>query len=1593
MKKVPLILTILLLLATAAGAADFAQDLEKLTQHPHRLTGTPEGAEAGRYVEQRLQEIGVPVVLGQEFEFPQVEVKRCEMEVGGQKLPLLPMRSNGLMWPVTPPEGIRGKILYAGLGRPEDYGDRSPAGRIVVLDYNAGDTWLEAFRQGARAVVFAAASPIKEPQVHWVANNANLPRYFFEGDAASLPEDAEAVIHSEIVWEQSSGRSVFGLIRGTEPTFRMGKEEMIILAAPLDSFGEVPHRSPGARGAANVAALLQIASELVQNPPKRDVLLAFFDGESRSHTGASAFYRALVDEGDVQADVRRQKVEKEQAFLRELEQALPQDNPLAASREVRRELMKRLRQVTETIAGEYADRLFVLRQEKRRLDPGSNDARRQELEAEIERVTEEKTALNDLRRAIQSEELDTADAAGLRRIYDLVLQQTRLRLRELENEARFVQDDLRLKELVGDRFIALHASLLLGDSSNHWGLMIGGDSQMTSPQDNPGFYVWIQSLFLRNWRELAEKNAAPPGFEIASADGSVSPPRILWSAPFLIHSGEVAGRFGVYNLAFGTTQERLPREGSPADTVQALRFENIQSQASEVAVLLQAAASDPAFSRSSVIQKDWEFQLDKPAMGRRQGNPLPNRPMVDTTVQIRMKEPSGVVYQPRKMTAFEDFMAVRTNRNGTYSYGPTSLEQWRVKGFALTTNERGELLASSDTATFSSPTTRLNMFYGRQGSAVLAADVQGEMKVGWDQAITHTAVMEAASDSLLDTTKSFSMTMDGVVTWFVEDRVDSVKLFNLNDIAVLGIRETPTKAEAEEWAGPATRETAGTGIEVGEGYSPVDTLARSSVDLYQLNESRISILRGSGILGRSVEELHGRADDLIQQGEATDDTALRGALQTSAFMSSRPVYRDVRQMLDDLVKAVLILLALAVPFAFALERLLIGSTSIYKQIMWFVGFFVATFLLLYFTHPAFEISKAPIIIFLGFALVVLSVLVIFIIMQKFEVELKVLQGMTTTVHLADVSRFGTIMAAMGMGISTMRRRPLRTALTAITVVLLTFTILGFASFGTHTDVVKLYVMPPPPYSGVMVRQVNWNPLNQDVLNLIEGRWGDEATVTGRYWIAPDTNRPYGVAVSRADGTQSLAMRGVLGIEPGELEHRADLSRLLGVQGAPREGMAWITRAVASRLKAKPGDEIMVGGVPLEVGPLLDPVAVVSVVDTDGSSILPVDFIEMSARQQPAQQEGSEGSTQEQSWSSLPIDSVVITSASAAREMGGQLHAINAYTPSVAAAADLSAELARIVPLPVAGTLPEGVYRHVLGPVLEASGVADLFFPILLGGLVIFGTMLGSVTDREKEIYTFSAIGLAPQHVAGLFFAEAMVFSVIGGMGGYLTAQGAMGVVNWLADLGLMRVPEMNYSSTHAIITILIVMMTVLVSAIYPAVKASRSANPGVLRSWKLPRPEGNVMDMRFPFTVSAYDITGVVSFLKEHFDNLSDTGIGQFMAQDTELIQEGENLGLRSYLALAPFDLGVTQDFELRSIESEIPGIDEVKIRLERRSGQPRDWVRLNRVLLDDLRKQFLIWRSLPHDTMEIYRQRTLEGMGATAGANETSKEEASSHV
>ncbi len=1611
-------------LASPAVTDSFRSDCEALTRHPHRLSGTEEGAAAAAYMAERLEAIGVEQVVVQPFSVAQTAPRRCEihLEISDRTLPLLPVRPNDIIPPTTPPEGVSGPLVVLESGCIDEFKATEVRGAIVVMNYNCGAGWMRAFRFGARAVVFVRSGTCNAEHAHYVEVPANLPRFYYDGSPADLPAGARATIHSEVPWQGGTGRNVFGFIRGSDPRFDQDQEEMIIVAAALDSFGEIPHLSPGARGGANCAALLKLADRFVQSRPRRHVLIAAFDNQARLHDGARVFYRALeTDLGkpeEARIEGREKSLLDEERFLANMDDLLAHEQPLIESSSVRRQLRSRLVDRAAEHAAIIADSLFKLRDEAhdlRKLDPipPAEQARIDTIDTEIgDTWLPRKDAWNALRRALGRDEttdLPPEVEERLLRITDEVRDNITLRAEELIRERATLEADKTIRERIGNLWIALHISLALGDTTPHWGVIIGGDSSMRSFNDNPGLYGKVQGVFRRAHQSLIASGTSVSRFLVESVDQSLPLTRVLWASPGLVHSGEMAGLFGIYNVVIGTAHERLPFEGTPDDRLENLDLNRIEQQTDEIATMLNSVATlaagsgeepetpriavdgtnqerAPSFNklgsvadqpglslrRGIIASRDYSpsgfsdrIPTGPTVMGMLQGSSVPNTRMAGAVVHVSLMRPWSLSYRAVKIPAFDDFRIKWTNQNGLYELGPISglNDDWRVRGFAAVFDERGGVRSVTDATSYENVRYRLNVFRCQSGYAVLPPQ-QRHFRAAGDTV----KIMASRADAVLDSKKSFSTLADGVLAWYMDERRKGVKLFGLRNI--VGLNSGPVGDHRRA----ADEDGTGSGFPADTAWADLSPVAQSAADLWRLNDARVEVLRRKDILDSSLSELHGRAEDLLIAAETEPSPLRRNALNTSAFWSSRTAYNKALGVLNDIVVAVLILLGLSVPFSFAMERVIIGATTIYRQLIWFVVFFALTFLTLYFSHPAFAIANTPIIIFLGFAIVVMSVLVIGIIMRKFEAELKAMQGMRSTVHAADVSRLSTFLAAMQMGISTMRRRPLRTALTATTIVLLTFTILCFASFSTQSGIVKLFSAPKPDYVGAWIHDVNWQSMSEDILEVLEGRWGDEARIHPRYWVSRQSTDQAGVVLAREDGSRPATVSGLLGLTTAELDERPDLAALFG---SGLDDHVLLSEGVARILGVTVGETMRVGGIPLTIGALLDPAMVENLADMDGYAVLPVDFAQETSTTQQETQSADEQLSAERAWTSLSADNVVIVEAATARRLGAQLYGVTLYTDTDSDAVSITEDLARMLPFPILGTRPEGVFRHVLGTVLAASGVGDLFFPILLGGLVIFGTMLGSVSDREREIYTFSALGLAPRHVATLFFAEAIVYSLIGGLGGYLLAQASVKVLSVLAQHGWVAVPEMNMTSTNTIVTILIVMATVLVSAIYPARKAASSANPGLMRVWKPPAPEGDLLDMVFPFTVSEYDITGVVSFLKEHFDNHSDTGLGQFMATNPRLVREESGmLGLDSELALAPFDLGVSQAFRLRSSPSGIPGIDEVRITLGRRSGQPKDWVRLNKVFLDDLRQQFLIWRSIPSETMEMYRERTLVTMG-----------------
>ena len=164
-----------------------------------------------------------------------------------------------------------------------------------------------------------------------------------------------------------------------------------------------------------------------------------------------------------------------------------------------------------------------------------------------------------------------------------------------------------------------------------------------------------------------------------------------------------------------------------------------------------------------------------------------------------------------------------------------------------------------------------------------------------------------------------------------------------------------------------------------------------------------------------------------------------------------------------------------------------------------------------------------------------------------------------------------------------------------------------------------------------------------------------------------------------------------------------------------------------------------------------------------------------------------------------------------------------------------------------GTSAIGVWAYSSIGATAIKGLGVLIVPMLIAAFIVLNTMLGTVYERLKDIGIYAAVGLAPSHISLLFIAEACAYAVLGITLGYLGGQGMGLVLNYWDMLGGLN---LNYSSLAAVFSALIVMGVVLLSTVYPARVAARTAVPDLVRRWQPDPPVGAEWEFRFPFLVS-----------------------------------------------------------------------------------------------------------------------------------------------
>jgi len=771
----------------------------------------------------------------------------------------------------------------------------------------------------------------------------------------------------------------------------------------------------------------------------------------------------------------------------------------------------------------------------------------------------------------------------------------------------------------------------------------------------------------------------------------------------------------------------------------------------------------------------------------------------------------------------------------------------------------------------------------------------------------------------------------------------------------------------------------------GTGYPAAMGLLRrapyeGAKDMWILDEGRGRLLREHNVRSFRIEELHRQAGEgLLVARAAWKDRKFDAFLSAarSAWGLEARAYPEFKSVANDLVQTVVFYCLLLLPFAYCLERLLFAFADLRRQLVAASVLFVLGFLALRQVHPAFRISSNPIIIFLGFIVLVLGIIVLGIIISKFQRELRRLKGERGDYESVDIGRVSATVAALTLGLSNLRKRPVRTGLTVTTVVMLTFTVLSMVSMSSTIQFFRLPRGANPPYAGALVRDVQWQVLQPPVEEYMKSAMAGSAELLPRSWVVSrSSSEALQLEVTGPSG-QTGIVQALLGMAPREAAILKP-AKNAGLQGrwfTTRDRYACILpAALASRIGAGPGSTVRIRGTELAVVGTFEGPALEKCRDLDGESMTPAKFSAKRGRYDWEESTDMKA-TDKVAENFRPADhlagnAVVIVPNELALEMEGHLRSV-AVIPLKGTSTSVMVDSVKefLKRAAVMALVSDGKNTQLLTSIgaVSVKGALSLLIPLALACLIVLNTMMGSVHERVREISIFSSVGLAPTHIGALFVAEAFVVAIVGVVLGYLMAQF---VSTLLMNAGMLKGLSLNYSSSAAVGACIIVMGAVMISTIYPARRASDLAVPDVTRRWKLPKPEGDLLEFDFPFTVGSTDLLGMFMYLAELFKAFRDSSIGSFATDRVRLSRTKEGVAIDMSCWLAPYDLGISQRVKFEAIPMEVKGLYRIQVTLERRSGEADSWYRQNRRFLTTLRKRFLVWRMFGRELKARYEAR-----------------------
>ena len=742
-------------------------------------------------------------------------------------------------------------------------------------------------------------------------------------------------------------------------------------------------------------------------------------------------------------------------------------------------------------------------------------------------------------------------------------------------------------------------------------------------------------------------------------------------------------------------------------------------------------------------------------------------------------------------------------------------------------------------------------------------------------------------------------------------------------------------------------------------------------NLYYLSKSRIDVARKYDVYDAVSERSLRYLNEFMEKTYNASKKMKWSEIYYSSLLAwawSQKLYISSRNLIQGSSTTTITYFLLLIPFAFVLERLLFEFIEGRKRMVAILLVIIVFISVLGVLHPGFQLVSNIATLYLGFTILIVSFIVAFLLFMDFKGVLSKIRRKRLGEHFVEVSRWDMMVYSLYYGVVNIKRHKYTSSLTIIAVVLMTISMVSLTSVVPYIITKVISMGSGAPFDGLVIRYVDYSNLPQRFVETISYLINENKTSL-RVWLYSPimSSGLFGETIVYSENSSST-IKAFLGIDKGESSR---VQKIIFQGYANDLWMKYTENIIPCLISLNTAQDLKISRIPshikiwgidfLVVG-IFDPTAAADVmIDIDLKEITPINIWEMT-------QEKPIGTEPHIEW-----NNIIIVPTEKLIKFPGSIKSSycifsNRYE-KISDTAKILSEMAVNMYLMVSRKSYVTGYLAYAG--LAGIGWSTMLPPVILVSLIIFNMMFSLVYQRQRDTKILSSIGLAPLHVIGLFLAEAVTYALIASVIGYTI--GILILKLLVPVMGPSFYP--NYASSMVIIAIALSFVTTILPSIIPAIKIGSLVTPSFERKWRIStKPRENTWIIPTPIRAKKEEIIGLLLYIKEFLDEYRiERAHKTFASIDmaklaTSEIEGKKSIILRTKVMLYPWEAGLKQIVEVLALPEDT--FYRITVSLKLFEG-PRDvWIRSNRLFLDVLRKQLLLWRSLTPKNRKKYIER-----------------------